>query len=87
MPRDMTGTGRYPPQPRYPPFSFYSAVRLADPEMLAKVLAADPYFVTQAGAAAICRAGLLLQRVLRALTSRSPAARRTTGRARRCTSP
>jgi [acyl-carrier-protein] S-malonyltransferase len=47
MPRDMAGTGRYPPQPRYPPFAFYSAVRLGDPEMLAKVLAADPYFVTQ----------------------------------------
>lgn len=49
MPRDMTGTGRYPPQPRYPPFAFYSAVRLADPEMLAKILDVDPYFVTQVG--------------------------------------
>jgi hypothetical protein len=27
MPRDMTCTGRYPPQPRYPPFAFYSAIR------------------------------------------------------------
>uniref|UniRef100_A0A383WMU1 Uncharacterized protein n=1 Tax=Tetradesmus obliquus TaxID=3088 RepID=A0A383WMU1_TETOB len=47
MPRDMRGTGRYPPQPRFPPFAFYSAVRLGDPELLAKITAVDPYFVTQ----------------------------------------
>jgi Ankyrin repeats (many copies) len=47
MPRDMTRTGRYPPQPRFPPFSFYSAVRLGDPELLATIMDVDPYFVTQ----------------------------------------
>ena len=47
MPRDMTGTGRYPPVPKYPPFAFYSCVRLGDPEQLAKVMAEDPYFWTQ----------------------------------------
>ncbi|KAF6252240.1 hypothetical protein COO60DRAFT_1644206 [Scenedesmus sp. NREL 46B-D3] len=47
MPRDMRGTGRYPPQPRFPPFAFYSAVRLGDPELLSKVMSVDPYFVTQ----------------------------------------
>lgn len=47
MPRDMTGTGRYPPQPRFAPFAFYSAVRLGDPEMLERIMAVDPYFVTQ----------------------------------------
>lgn len=47
MPRDMTGTGRYPPQPQYPPFAFYSCVRLGDPEQLAKVMDTDPYFITQ----------------------------------------
>ncbi|GBF91835.1 hypothetical protein Rsub_04940 [Raphidocelis subcapitata] len=35
MPRDLGGMGRYPPQPRYQPFAFYTAVRV------------DPYFVTQ----------------------------------------
>jgi hypothetical protein len=34
MGRDMTGTGRYPPQPKYPPFAFYSCVRLGDAEQL-----------------------------------------------------
>ena len=29
-----SGTGRYPPQPRFQPFSFYSCVRLGDPEQL-----------------------------------------------------
>lgn len=43
----MTGTGRYPPVPKYPPIAFYSAVRLGDPEQLAKVMDADPYFITQ----------------------------------------
>ena len=47
MPRDMTATGRYAPQPRFPPFAFYSAVRLADPGQLALIMATDPYFVTQ----------------------------------------
>lgn len=43
----MTATGRYPPQPQYPPFAFYSCVRLGDPEQLAKVIDTDPYFITQ----------------------------------------
>ena len=47
MPRDMTATGRYPPTPFRPPFAFYSCVRHGDPEMLAKIMAEDPYFVTQ----------------------------------------
>eukprot|EP00890_Picochlorum_soloecismus_P003879 jgi/Picsp_1/4492/NSC_06713-R1_malonyl :acp acyltransferase len=47
MGRDMTATGRYPPVPKYPPIAFYSAVRLGDPEQLAKVMDADPYFITQ----------------------------------------
>jgi hypothetical protein len=38
---------RYPPVPFYPPIAFYSAVRLGDPEQLAKVMETDPYFVTQ----------------------------------------
>merc|ERR1711920_196370 len=47
MPRDMTGTGRYPPQPMYTPFAFYSCIRLGDPEQLAKVMDTDPYYITQ----------------------------------------
>ena len=47
MPRDMTGCGRYPPQPRHKPLEFYSAVRLGDAAALEAVLRADPYFVTQ----------------------------------------
>lgn len=47
MPRDMTGAGRYPPQSKHKPISFYSAVRLGDPEQLATVMKADPYFITQ----------------------------------------
>ncbi|KAK9830038.1 hypothetical protein WJX72_009330 [[Myrmecia] bisecta] len=47
MPRDMTGTGRYPPQPLYKPIAFYSSVRLGDPEQLARVMETDPYFTTQ----------------------------------------
>ena len=43
----MSGTGRYPPQPRHAPFAFYSAVRLGDPEQLALIMKTDPYFVTQ----------------------------------------
>lgn len=38
MPRDMTGAGRYPPQPRFHPFAFYSAVRLGDPEVLTRIM-------------------------------------------------
>lgn len=38
MPRDMSGMGRYPPQLRYQPFAFYTAVRMGDPEMLAKIM-------------------------------------------------
>lgn len=33
--------------PQYPPIAFYSAVRLGDPEQLAKIMDTDPYFVTQ----------------------------------------
>ena len=46
MPRDMTGTGRYPPVPKNQPVAFYGAVR-SDPEHLARVMHADPYFWTQ----------------------------------------
>ena len=38
---------RYPPVPQYPPIAFYSAVRLGDPEQLAKIMDTDPYFITQ----------------------------------------
>ena len=38
---------RYPPVPKYPPIAFYSAVRLGDPEQLAKIMDSDPYFITQ----------------------------------------
>lgn len=47
MPRDMTGTGRFPPQPKYKPISFYSAVRLGNPEQLQIIMDTDPYFITQ----------------------------------------
>lgn len=50
--RDMTATGRYPPEPRYKPIAFYSCVRMGDPEQLAKIMATDPYFLTQARDAA-----------------------------------
>lgn len=33
--------------PKYPPIAFYSAVRLGDPEQLAKIMESDPYFITQ----------------------------------------
>lgn len=33
--------------PKYPPIAFYSAVRLGDPEQLAKIMETDPYFITQ----------------------------------------
>ena len=45
--RDMTATGRYPPQPKFQPFAFYSAVRLGDPEQLRMIMETDPYFWTQ----------------------------------------
>jgi len=45
--RDMTSTGRYPPQPKFQPFAFYSAVRLGDAEQLALIMETDPYFWTQ----------------------------------------
>jgi [acyl-carrier-protein] S-malonyltransferase len=45
--RDMTATGRYPPQPKFQPFAFYSAVRLGDPEQLELIMSTDPYFWTQ----------------------------------------
>ena len=47
MPRDMTGTGRYPPNPKFKPISFYSCFRLGNPEQLRTILETDPYFVTQ----------------------------------------
>lgn len=47
MPRDMTGMGRYPPQPKHQPFAFYTSIRNADPELLDKIMTVDPYFVTQ----------------------------------------
>ena len=47
MPRDMTGCGRYPATPKYPPFAFYTCVRMGDPEQLAKIMATDVYFITQ----------------------------------------
>ena len=47
MPRDMSGTGRYPPVPLHKPTEFYGAVRLGDPEQLFRVMAIDPYFITQ----------------------------------------
>jgi hypothetical protein len=46
-PAHMATLCRYPPQPRHPPFAFYSAVRLGDPDQLALIMATDPYFVTQ----------------------------------------
>ena len=33
--------------PAFPPIAFYSAVRLGDPEQLAKIMEMDPYYVTQ----------------------------------------
>eukprot|EP01025_Chloroclados_australasicus_P047430 TRINITY_DN5308_c1_g1_i2.p2 TRINITY_DN5308_c1_g1~~TRINITY_DN5308_c1_g1_i2.p2 ORF type:complete len:531 (+),score=73.37 TRINITY_DN5308_c1_g1_i2:121-1713(+) len=47
MPRDMRGSGRYAPHPKYQPFAFYSCVRLGDPEMLQLIMDTDPYFITQ----------------------------------------
>ena len=47
MPRDMSGTGRYPPTPLHQPTEFYGAVRLGDPERLFHVMSIDPYFITQ----------------------------------------
>eukprot|EP00210_Caulerpa_lentillifera_P007207 g6896.t1 len=47
MPRDLSGCGRYPPTPKYPPFSFYTCVRVGDPEQLAKIMETDTYFITQ----------------------------------------
>jgi len=45
--RDLTACGRYPPQPLNKPIAFYSCARLGDPEQLAKIMATDPYFITQ----------------------------------------
>eukprot|EP00959_Pyramimonas_sp_CCMP1952_P073181 1529682-Pyramimonas_sp.AAC.1 len=59
MPRDMTGTGRYPPQPKYPPFAFYSCVRLGDPEQLKLVS-------QQTSACALCVCACVRVRVLSA---------------------
>ena len=41
------GTGRYPPQPKYEPFAFYSCFRLGDPEQLVMIMENDPYYWTQ----------------------------------------
>ena len=38
---------RFPPNPCFLPINFYSAVRLGDPEQLAKIMETDPYFITQ----------------------------------------
>lgn len=45
--RDLTACGRYPPQPLHKPIAFYSCARLGDPDHLAKIMATDPYFITQ----------------------------------------
>ena len=45
--RDMTGCGRYPPQPWHKPIEFYSCARLGQPELLDKIMKTDPYFITQ----------------------------------------
>ena len=45
--RDMTGCGRYPPQPWHKPIAFYSCARLGAPELMAKIMDTDPYFITQ----------------------------------------
>lgn len=45
--RDMTGCGRYPPQPLNKPIAFYSCARLGDPEKMEEIMATDPYFITQ----------------------------------------
>ena len=47
MPRDMAGTGRYPPVPKHQPTEFYGSVRLGDSERLFHVMSVDPYFLTQ----------------------------------------
>ena len=47
MPRDMTGTGRHPPNPKHQPYAFYTSVRHGDPERLAYIMSVDPYFLTQ----------------------------------------
>ena len=46
-PQLRPAASRYPPQPFHKPIEFYSAVRLGEPEELAKVMERDPYFVTQ----------------------------------------
>jgi [acyl-carrier-protein] S-malonyltransferase len=43
----MTACGRYPPQPWHKPIAFYSCARLGDPELMAKIMDTDPYFITQ----------------------------------------
>ena len=45
--RDMTACGRYPPQPWHKPIAFYSCARLGDPDLMAKIMDTDPYFITQ----------------------------------------
>ena len=43
----VVGTGRYPPQPKFEPFAFYSCFRLSDPEQLEIIMRNDPYYWTQ----------------------------------------
>ncbi|PNH05234.1 Malonyl-CoA-acyl carrier protein transacylase, mitochondrial [Tetrabaena socialis] len=64
MPRDLSGCGRHPPQPRYAAFAFYSAIRVGDPEMLSKIMQAalDDTRVAQP---ALFVAGLAAVEVLR----------------------
>jgi [acyl-carrier-protein] S-malonyltransferase len=45
--RATPGTGRYPPQPKFEPFAFYSCFRLGDPEQAAIIMETDPYYWTQ----------------------------------------
>ncbi len=47
MPRDMSGSGRYPPVPKHQPTEFFGSVRLGDPERLFHVMSVDPCFFTQ----------------------------------------
>jgi hypothetical protein len=42
-----TGTGRYPPQPKFEPFAFYSCFRLGNREQAKIIMATDPYYWTQ----------------------------------------
>jgi hypothetical protein len=41
------GTGRFPPQPRFQPYAFYSCVRLGDSEQLKLVRYAADWFASR----------------------------------------